>query len=329
MRQQDFEQHAAPRWSALRRALEDLQRPPTRQRLKPAERAALPRLYRQICNDYAVVRSRHYSPALAAELHELVLQGHRQLYRRQDAWGWRLLSFVLADFPRTLRAQARYFWLACALFLLPALLLGTGCFLDSDLLYSLLEESQVAEMESMYDPANHKIGRGAGRSADSDFAMFGFYISNNIGVGFRTFAGGIFLGIGAVFFLVFNGLVIGGVAGHLTRVGFTDTFWPFVSGHGSFELTAIVICGAAGLMLGHALIAPGPFPRGQALRQRAKPALLLVMGAAAMLVVAAFIEAFWSSSGLPSLVKYSVAAALWLLVIAYLGLAGRGGRGTR
>jgi uncharacterized membrane protein SpoIIM required for sporulation len=327
MRQQDFEHHASPRWSALAGVLDDLQRAPGRQQLRRGERAALPRLYRQVCNDYALARSRHYSPALGAELHELVLRGHRQIYRRNDAWGWRLLAFVLADFPRTLREQAGYFWLSCGLFLLPALLIGVGCYLDQDLVFALLDEAQVGDMEAMYDPAERLLGRNSGRAAETDFTMFGFYIANNIGVGFRTFAGGVFFGLGSLFFLVFNGLMIGAVAGHLSRLGFTDTFWPFVSGHGSFELTAIVICGAAGLMLGHALLAPGPFPRLQALRRRAVPALRLVMGAAAMLVVAAFIEAFWSAGGFPPAVKYTVAAGLWLLVVLYLLLAGRGSRG--
>jgi uncharacterized membrane protein SpoIIM required for sporulation len=157
--------------------------------------------------------------------------------------------------------------------------------------------------------------------------MFGFYIYNNISVGFRTFAGGIAAGIGTLLLLLFNGVVIGGVAGHLTRLGYHDTFWPFVAGHGSFELTAIVICGAAGLVIGHAVIAPGQLPRVQALKQSALRAVALVMGAAFMLLLAAFIEAFWSSSPAAREVKYTMAGVLWLVVILYLTFAGRGRHG--
>ena len=159
--------------------------------------------------------------------------------------------------------------------------------------------------------------------------MFGYYIYNNISVGFRTFAGGILAGVGTVLLLLFNGVVIGGVAGHLSQLGYLDTFWPFVSGHGSFELTAIVICGAAGLLMAHGLIAPGQLSRFQALKKKALEAVALVMGAALMLVVAAFIEAFWSASGAASEIKYSVAAVLWLIVIVYLTLAGRSPGGSR
>ena len=50
--------------------------------------------------------------------------------------------------------------------------------------------------------------------------------------------------------VIVNGLVIGAAAGHLSGLGFYQTFWPFVAGHAAFELTAICISAAAGLMLG-------------------------------------------------------------------------------
>ncbi len=324
MRQQSFEHQYGDQWQTLKGLLDELALPRRKRRAATDQLEQLPRLYRQVCNHYALARSRHYSPALVDQLHDLVLRGHRRLYRRRGAGLWRLLSFIAAGFPLALRRNARYFWLATALFLLPGLLAGGYCYSNPEVVYSILDSSQVAAMESMYDPANRKPGREMERSSETDFVMFGVYISNNIGIGFRTFAGGVLYGVGTLFLLLFNGVVIGAVAGHLTRVGYQDTFWPFVSGHGSFELTAIVICGAAGLMLAHALIAPGQLTRLGALKVRAADALKLVMGAALMLVVAAFIEAFWSSGSVAIAVKYTVAALLWLIVVLYLGFAGSG-----
>lgn len=76
------------------------------------------------------------------------------------------------------------------------------------------------------------------------------------------------------------------------------------------------------------LIAPGPLTRLEALKLRAREALPLVMGAAFMLLIAAFIEAFWSSSPVASEIKYGVAGLFWILVLLYLGLAGRKAHGT-
>ena len=131
-------------------------------------------------------------------------------------------------------------------------------------------------------------------------------------------------GLGSVAYLAFNGVLIGAAAGHLLHVGYAQTFLSFVAGHGSFELTAIVLAGAGGLMLGHALIAPGERSRLGALRLRARSAVEILMGAGIMLLIAAFIEAFWSSSSfVVSGVKYVVGVTLWVLVLGYLIFSGR------
>ena len=97
--------------------------------------------------------------------------------------------------------------------------------------------------------------------------MLAFYIYNNVRIDFQCFAGGLLFGVGSIFFLVYNGLHIGAVAGHLTRVGYGETFWGFVAGHSSFELLGAVLAGAAGLRIGYALVAPG---RAHARRRHAR-----------------------------------------------------------
>jgi uncharacterized membrane protein SpoIIM required for sporulation len=328
MRQQQFEAEHSTFWRDLERLMDDLEHPPFKRRLRASSRLAFPRHFRRLCGHYALARSRHFSPALVAQLHSLVRRGHPLLYRQQAAWGWRIINFILVGFPRTLRRNLGYFNLALLIFLLPGLLVGMGCYHYQDLIYAVLDPAQVAELENMYDPANRRPGRSEARSSETDFVMFGYYILNNIGIGFRTFAGGILFGIGSLFLLIYNGIVLGGVAGHLTRLGYQDTFWPFVAGHGAFELTAIVICGAAGLMLGHAILAPGQRSRVLALQQHALEALQLVMGAALLFLLAAFIEAFWSASGVAMQIKYTVAACFWLFVFLYLGWLGQPLRGS-
>jgi uncharacterized membrane protein SpoIIM required for sporulation len=89
-------------------------------------------------------------------------------------------------------------------------------------------------------------------------------------------------------------------------------------------LTAIVLSGAAGLRLGHSMLAPGRFTRRQALVKASKEAIVVIYGVAAMLLVAAAIEAFWSSARwIPPAMKYGVAALCWIAVLSYLSLQGR------
>jgi len=190
-----------------------------------------------------------------------------------------------------------------------------------DFVHYLLSPQQIASFHEMYDPANRRLGM---READTSMAMFGFYIWNNVRIGFQTFAGGLAAGVGSAYFLGANGVIIGAVAGYLTQVGYTETFWSFVAGHSSLELLAIVLSGAAGFKLGMAVIAPGNRSRKAALVAAARPAVRIMYGAAIMFFAAAFVEAFWSPiTEIGFATKIIVGTAGWILLLAYFLFAGR------
>lgn len=282
------------------------------------------RLYRQICEHYALAKQRNYSPLLIDELHERVTKGHRLIYGGKKSYLSDFVEFVLYTFPNAVRARAWLFWLCFWLFYLPAIVMGVACYMNDRLIYSVMPFFQVEIMEWMYNPANENIGRGADRASDTDLMMFGYYVKNNIGIDFQVYAMGVFFGIGSVLVTLYNGVVIGAVAGHLTGKGYGETFWQFVVGHGSFELTGIVIACMAGLRLGTPLIAPAPYGRKQAFVVAGRESIVLLLGAAMMTFIAAFIEAFWSSSSvIPPAVKYGVAVLLWGIVGWYLAFCGR------
>ncbi len=316
MSPQEFMHRHEGEWQALEKSLQ----------AKPGkadgEAALLPARYRQTCQHLALARERHYPPALVERLNRLVVQAHHCLYQARQPLTGLIGQFLLRDFPRQVRAHAAAFWLAALFFYGPFITIAVLIWFHPSLIYSVMDAEQVHQFEQMYDPAKRVIGFT--RDDASDFYMFGYYIQHNIGIGFKTFAGGIFAGVGSLLTLLFNGVSIGAVAGHLTRIGYSETFWPFVCGHGAFELTAIVLCGMAGLMLGHALIAPGQQRRSEALRLKAREAVKIIYGATLFLIIAALLEAFWSSSStIPATVKYALAAVLWSAVALYLLRAGK------
>ena len=174
----------------------------------------------------------------------------------------------------------------------------------------------------MYAPGADRYG--AAREADTDMMMFGHYIANNVRIDFQSVAGGVFFGLGTLAALLFNGMFLGAVAGHLTQIGYGENFWGFVAGHSAPELLGLVYAGGAGLLIGHALVAPGRRTRAEALRANGVPAARLLYGAALMTVLAAFIEAFWSSrTTLPFEVKIAFGALLALAFAVYLAFGGR------
>jgi uncharacterized membrane protein SpoIIM required for sporulation len=315
MSPQEFVRRHEGEWQALESALLD--------KAAQSDVLALPARYRQACQHLALARERHYPPALVERLNRLVVQAHHRLYQAREPLAGQVSNFLLRDFPAQVRRHAGLFWLSALFFYGAFVAMALAVWFNPAVIYSVMDASQVREFEHMYDPSRRTIGFE--RDDASDFLMFGYYIQHNIGIGFKTFAGGMMAGVGSLIILLFNGISIGAVAGHLTRVGYTETFWPFVCGHGAFELTAIVLCGMAGLMLGRALVAPGRLPRGEALRLQAQAAVKIIYGATLFLVLAAMLEAFWSSStAIPATVKYAVAAVLWSSVTLYLLFAGKG-----
>jgi uncharacterized membrane protein SpoIIM required for sporulation len=279
-------------------------------------------LYRRACEHLALARARSYPAYLVDRLDRLTADAHQVIYQQREFGAGALWRIFSHDFPRAVRADAVYVWIAAALFVLPTFVLGVLVYFKPELILSVVDATTAAEFEQMYSTAGESIGRT--RDAGDDWTMFGFYIRNNVGVAFQCFASGLAAGLGSIFFLIYNGAMAGAVAGYLTERGLGDTFFSFVVTHGSFELTAIVLSGAAGLKLGYSLLAPGRRTRGQSLVFAAKECVVVIYGVAAMLIVAAALEAFWSSAAwVPSGVKYGVAAVCWLAVFAYLALQGR------
>jgi uncharacterized membrane protein SpoIIM required for sporulation len=320
MKQSLFESRHQRQWQTFAEQLTQLEQG----QAKAAEVADFPHQYRRLCQHLALAQERGYSSYLVDPLQQLALRGHQQLYRHRSQLAANALSFVLADFPRLVREQWRFVLIASLLFFGSLVGIALRVYLFPDLIYSIVSPQQVAEMQAMYDPDASRLGRAAERASSEDWMMFGYYVMHNIGIAFQTFAAGLLFGLGSVFFLIFNGLIIGAVSGHLTEIGYGQTFWSFVIGHGAFELTAIALAGAAGLQLGWALIAPGQLTRGESLRLAARKSVRMLCGVMLFLLIAAFIEAYWSSTTvITPWIKYLVGAVLWLLVGTYLGFAGR------
>jgi uncharacterized membrane protein SpoIIM required for sporulation len=325
MKQQDFEAAHAARWEQFGAWLEQSQASSARgdaAREVPFQPTEVPARYRELCQHLALARDRQYSAELIERLSRLALAGHQRLYGAHGNAIARAGDFLVRGFPAAVRAQMRFVAAACLLFFGPLIVLTGALQRHPDFAYVIIAPEQVEAFEEMYGEAAEDLGRR--RDAGDDAIMFGYYIWNNVRIGFQTFAAGILFGLGAVFFLLFNGLHIGTVTGYLVYAGLATNFFSFTSGHSAFELSAIALCGAAGLRLGYGLVAPGRLRRADALRLAAREALPLVTGAACMLVLAAAIEAFWSPRTMVAApVKYAVGGVLWLLTLCYFAFMGR------
>lgn len=313
--QAQLEQRHGSSWNDLEVILDSLES--AKFWRKRAEHQRLPDLYLSVCEHLSLVRSRGYSALLERRLDSLAQRAYRQLYRRRSQFVRPLFRFLLTGFPALLRKHGALFALSCALLFGPFFSCLALFYIQPEWIFYVMGQDQVAQLEEMYLRGESAVF-GAGRDEADNFQMFGFYIQNNISIDFRCFAGGIFYGLGSVFFLVFNGVHIGSIAGYLSEAGAGHAFWGFVAGHSAPELLGAGVAGAGGLLMGKALLIPRAKTRWDSLLSVTPDALRLVAGAAMMTFVAAIIEGFWSPLDMPISVKYLVAVVVWTLTLSYL-----------
>jgi uncharacterized membrane protein SpoIIM required for sporulation len=284
--------------------------------------AWFPQAFRKLTGDLNTARSNGFDPSLIDRLNRLTMEGNHLLYDREPFSPRVFSAFILETFPRAVRTRWRSFWACFLIFYGLALFSACICIRFPDFVFQLMSGRETAGLESMYDPGGPYYLKP--REVKTDADMFGYYIYNNIGIAFRIFGGGLLAGIGSILLLGFNGIFIGAAAAHIINRGFQDTFFSFVIGHSPFELTGIILSAQGGLMLGYRLFVTRGLTRGESLREAGRTALPIIAGSALMLVIAAAIEAFWSSRHeIPQGIRYGTGAALIVLVILYFTCAGR------
>ena len=281
-----------------------------------------PQDFRELSQDLNTARAHSFDPALVDRLNRLVLEGHQRLYDCRGFSFKPLLDFAAYSFPRRVRANWKGLAAAGLIFYGLVLFFAVFCLRFPETAYRILPDYTAESLEQMYNPRSPHFLKPRGVAGDAD--MFGFYIYNNISIAFRTFAGGILGGLGSLFFLAYNALILGAAIGHIINLGFAESFFSFIIGHSSFELTAIIFSAQAGLLLGYRFFAARGQSRGAAVRKAGGEALPIIAGAALLLVIAAVVEAFWSSrSQIPPEIRYAAGGLGWILLILYFALAGR------
>jgi uncharacterized membrane protein SpoIIM required for sporulation len=143
-------------------------------------------------------------------------------------------------------------------------------------------------------------------------------MTNNLSVSFFTFAGGIVFGLITLRSLFYNGIMLGVIATACLQYGMSVQLWSFVAPHGSLELPSILIAGAAGLRLGHAMLFPGSLRWKESIARGGIEATRLVSGIIPLLVIAGCLEGFFSPSQAPVWLKFTVGALLFTLLNLWL-----------
>lgn len=280
--------------------------------LQSAEIRELASLYRSVAADLARARTQQVSNIIVQNLHSLTTRGYNQIYQGSRRQEWQAaIDFYRWGLPSVIQQNSGYIALATAIFLLGALVAWWYAWQDPTFLELIVPENLIRKVRD-----EHELWMGSIVGIEP-LASTGIMI-NNLSVSFGAVAGGITAGIYTVFLLAYNGLSIGAVATLVGQNNLAYPFWAFVFPHGSLELPAIFFAGGAGLLIARAILFPGQYRRGDALKYYGSQAVQLVFGIVPMLIIAGTIEGFLSPSPvIPAPFKYVVGIGLFVLLVMY------------
>jgi uncharacterized membrane protein SpoIIM required for sporulation len=299
--------------------------------LSAAEISLLPALYRNAVSSLSVAAAISLDRNLLDYLHALVGRAYLCVYGVKQPVRRAVAEFFTVRFPGAFR---RYLPFVAAAVLLLALGTLAGYRLtraDPERFYSFVGDRMAEGRTPASSTAELRAILYKGPEGDSSMlgAFAAFLFTHNAKIGILSFALGFAAGAPVIFLLFQNGLTLGAMAALYASRGLGPEFWAWVLPHGVTELTAVCLCGAAGLVLGNALVFPGRHRRLDNLAREGRQAVLLAVGAVAMLVVAGVIEGIFRQEVRSLAVRWLVADGSLVFWTWYFLFAGRKGKRGR
>src|SRR5664279_2447433 len=279
-------------------------------KLSRAELQELALLYRQVAADLSVLRQDSTSRTYAAHVNELLARAHHIIYSGRKTNLLTVFRYLRDEYPVVFQRNVGYVGASLLISLACGLL---GVILTStrpEFMRHFVGPEMIATMER-HEMWTHSI---VGIAPMATSAI----MTNNLSVSFVTFAGGIVFGIGTLFYLYVNGMMLGVIGAACYHYGMSLALWSFVAAHGSLELPSIIIAGAAGLRLGHGMLFPGGYRWKDSVAKGGVEATRLVSGIIPLLVIAGCLEGFLSPSHAPIWVKFTVGGLLFMLLNLWL-----------
>lgn len=280
-------------------------------------------LYRQTSSDLARLRTLKLDSELERKINRLVIRAHGQIYMGRESSRssqWSMVDFFVRRLPEVFRQTWRYtlfaFILCSAVYGMAYILVQQHPEIIADIMGGMESEfTGPKKPEDIIDRFQQTHSSVLSASVTT----------NNIQVAMLAFAMGITFGLGTLYVLIVNSAMLGGIAGAFARSDIESVLWATILPHGALELSAIVVAGAAGLVIGHALWAPGRRTRSRALQEQAIPAAQLAIGLVPAFIVAGFFEGFVTPSlTLPGWLKISLGTAVAIFFWVYLIFTGLG-----
>ena len=296
-------------WKRLETLISKVESGSTRS-LSDEEMIALPGLYRAALSSLSVARSTSLDQGVITYLESLSARGYFTLYGTRTSVGERLGQFFRKDWPMAVKSLWKETWVSLAVSVMAALI---GYLLVSNNMewyYTFMPDSMAGGRTPGADTEYLRDGLYDGDGADGLSAFATMLFQHNSRVAIFAFALGFALCIPTAVLMAYNGLILGAFyALYLDRdLGFELTGWLMI--HGTTELFAIILAGAAGFKIGWALAFPGERARLDAASDAGKTAATVLAGVIVMLFIAGLIEGFLRQLITADWLRYTIAISM-------------------
>jgi uncharacterized membrane protein SpoIIM required for sporulation len=276
----------------------------------PVELREMALLYRQVASDLSALRQERSARNLEAELNQLLGQAHAIIYSRRKTDFSDFWRFFSREYPRLFRKLLPFTLASLMLFLGGAVVGALLTLVRPEFKRHFLGPAmtQTIERRQMWTESVNSMAPQASSAI----------MTNNLAVTFSVFAAGITAGIGTLYMIAWNGILLGVISTACHQAHMSLKLWSFVAPHGSLELPAIIIAGGAGFRLAYGLLFPGIYSRPHSLSTAGSESVRLVSGVVPMLAVAGMLEGFLSPSSAPVWLKFVTASLLFTLLLLWL-----------
>ena len=307
LRSDRFRQQREGDWQQLEEIVSRMEAGRLR-KLSDEDVLALPVLYRTVASSLSVARETSLDAATLAYLEGLVQRAWFLVYGpRVSLWGW-LRRFFAGEWSRAVRAIWPEMLVALAL-MVAGTVVGWLLVANDPDWYHALVPGQFADERVPGATREALLGTLFGNQDQEALPIFAAALfSNNAGVAILCFALGFAFGIPSLLLLIHNTATLGAMLWLFHGQGLTLDFVGWLSVHGTTELFAILLSGAAGLHIGRSMAFPGQQSLAVAAAQAGQRAAVVMAGVVLMMVVAGLLEAF---------ARQLVDSTLWRMVIGY------------
>jgi uncharacterized membrane protein SpoIIM required for sporulation len=275
---------------------------------------ALADYFVRLTDDLAYAQTHYPQSNTARYLNNLAAQVHQAIYRNKKEDRGRVGRFWKTELPQLYYEARRPLLYAFLIFVLS---MGVGAL-------STAHDDTFARLilgDAYVNMTLDNIERGDPMGVYKDMQQSNMFFAitfNNVRVSFLAFVLGLLASVGTGFVLFYNGVMVGAFQYFFYQKGLLLTSFLTIWTHGTLEISAIVLAGAAGLVMGNSLLFPGTYPRGESFRRGARRGLKMVIGLVPIFIAAGFLEAFVTRlTEWPMAAKLAIVASSACFIVYY------------